>query len=344
MALTRFDGYMAGVNIGGWISQCRYNYEHHDSFIGADDFKKIADFGFDHVRLPLDYQVIENDDAPGKYIERGFAYIDFALDECKKNGLGLVIDLHHAPGYSFHTLDKNLLFTDEDMQNRFIAIWTAIASRYISEGNNLVFELLNEVVEKTSDPWNVLSTKTIAAIRAIDKTRVIIVGGNHYNSITAMKDLPNYNDANVVYNFHYYLPFVLTHQKGSWTHLKDLKTNVTYPAKGSLYEQADIETGGSGKEYAALDEVNQTHLEDLLKPALDFIAERKISRLYCGEYGVIDLADVESRENWHKDFCELLVKYNIGRAVWSYKGMNFKMIERDGEKVSDALIKAVTFK
>lgn len=346
MALQRFNGYMAGVNLGGWISQCPYKYEHHDTFITADDFKKIADFGFDHVRVPVDYQVIESDEKPFEYIEKGFGYLDFAIENCKKYNLNVIIDLHHAPGYSFGTLNKNTLFSDEIMQRRFISIWETIAHRYIAERDNVVFELLNEVVDKNSDRWNQLSAKTIAAIREIDKDRVIIIGGNHYNSMTTMKELPVFDDKNIVYNFHYYLPFVLTHQKGSWTHLKDLKTNVTYPADTSLYAKADIESGGNGKEFSesGFDTVDIDFLEMLMKPALDFINERNISRLYCGEYGVIDHADVDTRERWHKDFSSLLLKYNIGRAVWSYRRMNFKMVENDGSPVSQKLIDAVTMK
>lgn len=344
MALQRFDGYMAGVNLGGWISQCPYKYEHHDSFITAEDFKKIADFGFDHVRIPLDYQVIESDSNPFEYVEKGFGYLDFALEQCKINNLNMVIDLHHAPGYSFGTLATNSLFTDETMQKRFISIWETIGKRYISERENVVFELLNEVVEPNSDRWNALSLKTLEAIRAIDSDRVVIIGGNNYNSMTTMKELPVFGDENVVYNFHYYLPFVLTHQKGSWTHLRNLKTNVTYPAPASLYAQADIESGGSGREFDGHETIDINFLEILMKPALDFINERGISRLYCGEYGVIDYADADTRERWHHDFSSLLLKYNIGRAVWSYRRMNFKMIENDGSAVSEKLIEAVTMK
>ena len=52
--MKKFDGYKAGVNLGGWISQFRQaKKEHFDSFITEEDIKQIASWGMDHVRLPL---------------------------------------------------------------------------------------------------------------------------------------------------------------------------------------------------------------------------------------------------------------------------------------------------
>ena len=56
--MKKFDGYKAGVNLGGWISQFRQaKKEHFDSFITEEDIKQIASWGMDHVRLPIDYMV-----------------------------------------------------------------------------------------------------------------------------------------------------------------------------------------------------------------------------------------------------------------------------------------------
>jgi hypothetical protein len=58
--------------------------------------------------------------------------------------------------------------------------------------------------------------------------------------------------------------------------------------------------------------------------------------LYCGEYGVNELADPESAVNWYKDIHTVLDKYGIGRAMWSYKGMDFGL--------SDGLLSCITDK
>ena len=46
------------VNLGGWLSQYpAYDPQHFESFITADDIKRMADWGMDHVRLPVDYPI-----------------------------------------------------------------------------------------------------------------------------------------------------------------------------------------------------------------------------------------------------------------------------------------------
>ena len=55
--------------------------------------------------------------------------------------------------------NKNLLFTDLASQKRFLDIWKMFAERYKNEGDNLIFELLNELVWSDSSSWNELWQK-----------------------------------------------------------------------------------------------------------------------------------------------------------------------------------------
>ena len=61
--MRKFEGFQKGVNLGGWISQFdAYSKEHFDTFITRDDIKDIASLGFDHVRVPVDYVLFEEED------------------------------------------------------------------------------------------------------------------------------------------------------------------------------------------------------------------------------------------------------------------------------------------
>ena len=89
------DGYMRGVNLGGWLSQFDApTKEHFDTFITEDDIRRIAGLGLDHVRVPVDYTVIETED--GEPIEEGYRYIDNCVQWCRENGLGRQDDLLHG--------------------------------------------------------------------------------------------------------------------------------------------------------------------------------------------------------------------------------------------------------
>ena len=80
--MKRFEGYQKGINLGGWLSQCvSYEKEHFDTFILEEDIAQIAQWGMDHVRLPIDYDIIEEEDGTVK--EEGHEYIVNCINWCK---------------------------------------------------------------------------------------------------------------------------------------------------------------------------------------------------------------------------------------------------------------------
>ena len=70
MHMKTWKGYQKGVNLGGWFSQCDYSEDRFNNFITEDDFKELTSWGLDHLRLPVDYNLVETED--GQYKEEGF--------------------------------------------------------------------------------------------------------------------------------------------------------------------------------------------------------------------------------------------------------------------------------
>ncbi len=67
--MKQLKGFMHGINLGGWLSQCsEYTESHYNSFIKEDDIRNIADWGLDHVRLPIDYNVIEDENLRNRFL------------------------------------------------------------------------------------------------------------------------------------------------------------------------------------------------------------------------------------------------------------------------------------
>ena len=354
--MKRLTGYMAGVNFGGWISQYKGNLarnpEHHfDTFVTEKDIAQIASWGMDHVRLPFDYSLIEWNEEKGEYGQLGFSYMDKCVSWCRKYGLNVVFDLHQAPGYSFDTPDDNKLFDDPEKQDRLADLWKYIAKRYRGEGQNIMYELLNEIVELTPDRWNALSGRLVDAIREVDTEHYIVIGGIEYNSPWRMKDLPLFDDDKIVYNFHMYSPMPLTHLRAGW--VADMADytgpDFFYPSPMKPYrEYSDqlVETIWQPRhdndichKYTAMD---ACYIADFLRGVDDFMAEHEDALLYCGEYGVIQNADLESRINWTKDVGDYCVQRGIGRATWTYRG-GFSMVGPDGKAIDDGLIYAASF-
>ena len=95
--MRKFEGFQKGVNLGGWLSQAdEKTKEHYDTFIKEEDIKTIAGWGCDHVRLPIDYIVIEGED--GSMLEDGYTYVDNCISWCREYGLNILIDMHNTYG------------------------------------------------------------------------------------------------------------------------------------------------------------------------------------------------------------------------------------------------------
>lgn len=340
--------FQKGVNLGGWLSQYRrYDHEHFRTFITQPDIEQVASWGLDHVRLPIDYPVLESDEAPGVYREDGLQYIDNCVAWCKAAGLGVIFDLHHAPGYSFtntlhpEKMHLNVLFDQPAAQQRFISLWEMLVRRYKDAGIPVIFELLNEMVLPESTPWNNLAHQTVAALRKISGDCLIMIGGNNYNAAGELKNIALLDDPNVCYTFHFYEPILFTHQKAPWFQpAMDYNQSLDYP--GEYTGLADFLARFPQHESAFAPQVgrniNRDLVREFLQPALDFVRQSGRA-LYCGEFGVIDHTNPVSRRNWHSDFLSLLRENNIGWGLWSYKQMNFGLVNAQGQVVDPELIK-----
>ncbi|MEX1308004.1 MAG: cellulase family glycosylhydrolase [Eubacteriales bacterium] len=333
------QGLKKGINLGGWLSQCVHTKAHYDSFILEEDIQKISAWGLDHVRVPIDCEAIETND--GEFKEDGFGYIDACIAWCKKYGLRMILDIHKTAGYTFNNAfgEENSLFNSEELQKRFINLWDEIAQRYGKEKDTVVFELLNEIVEdEYSEPWNILSKKTIEVIRKHAPETQIIIGGVEWNSAYAVTLLDEPYDENIIYTFHFYEPFAFTHQNAGW--VPEIKGfHIEYPSTVQAYKDA-AETIGEKAAFifrTDVTDIGVPMLEQLVLKAIDFAEARGVA-LYCGEYGVIDQAPTEGTLRWYQDIHQLFEKHHIGRAAWSYKEMDFGIVDAHYKPVFDGIL------
>ena len=68
--------------------------------------------------------------------------------------------MHKAVGNYCDIIEEVELLEDEELQNRFIALWKAFELRY-SKDNSIAFELLNEVRDVDPQKWNELAKKRL---------------------------------------------------------------------------------------------------------------------------------------------------------------------------------------
>jgi len=340
--MKEFTGYIKGINLGGWLSQCNHSSETYNSFLGESDIERIASWGLDHIRLPIDYELVETED--GKYKEEGFKYIDNCLDWCGKNDLNMILDLHKTAGYSFDEVETSTgFFNNEKLQDRFTALWEELTKRYGKYENRLSFELLNEIVEPdVAVSWNSIAKRTIKAIRQYAPTIKILIGGVRNNSVDSLKLLDLPYDENIVYNFHFYEPLIFTHQSAYWVKHMTSDFRTAYPNELANYrsETEEFLPNGNGEIYNQItqNKIDKMFFEVAFSEAIQVANERDVA-LYCGEYGVIDQADLASTFNWYHDINATFEEYGLGRAAWTYKGKDFGVIDEHYAPIFDELIK-----
>lgn len=315
--MLRKSGFYKGINLGGWFSQCDYSDERLDYFITEHDFQKISAWGIDHVRIPVDYNVFENEG--GSYREEGFRRLDRAIGLCGTYGLRVVLDLHKTAGFSFDSYGESEsgFFEQKELQERFYRLWEEFSRRYGKMNSMIAFELLNEVTDKSFiSAWNDISYKCIERIRKIAPDTIIIVGSYWNNSADALADLSKPYDDKVVYNFHCYDPLRFTHQGAYWTQMINRDERFSF-------EESDI---------------TPEYFEKRFSVALE-AAEKNNTTLYCGEYGVINIASPDDTLKWYKCINSVFEKYGISRSAWSYKEMDFGISDSNLDSVRYELLK-----
>ncbi len=347
-----------GVNFGGWLSQAPDSNEHRQTFITKDDFGRVRDWGFDNVRLPFDYPLICSEEDMSTLQEPGLEWIDRGLEWAESAGLKVILGMHKLPGYTFMDLVNEPdaappLFTDPAKQSFFFALWEMLAKRYLGRFPDVVFELANEIAAPTEQEWNALAAAGTAAIRKVDPTRPVVVGSNCWNVCATYKDLAAIDDPNIIYNFHFYNPFPFTHQKASWSpEMVYYDTTVHYPGNSPGMRETAKKAKHEGKTHVAeaLDGLSsffedrvsdKDHLEVLMEPSFAFAREHHVP-LYCGEFGVIDMAPKEDAIRWYRDTIQVFAEHHVSWSMWSYKGMDFGIVDHDGKVRNQDLLDALT--
>ncbi|MDR0641967.1 MAG: cellulase family glycosylhydrolase [Treponema sp.] len=206
-------------DLGGSVYAEGFWREFRARYIGRGDIKRMAELGYNSLRLPFNWRLFMEDE-PGeiKFREEGFELIDRCLSWCEEYGIYVFLDLHGAPGgQTGDNIDDSRdnvprLLTDRDYWDKGIALWKELAGRYKDRWIVGGYDLLNEPIRTVRyDYPNVdylvpalaeFYGEAIAAIREVDRVHLLSIEGHHW-STDPLIFWKKYDD-NMVVHFHRY--------------------------------------------------------------------------------------------------------------------------------------------
>lgn len=181
------------------------------NYITEADIRRIAELGFNSVRVNFNFRVLEDEGPPNAYKASGWALLDALIGWCEKYRVYAILDLHAAPGGQSNvpTADPGpsagLLWRSEANRARTVALWKAIAGRYRDRLTVAGYDLLNEPVAGDGTALVELYTRIIRGIREVDPHHLVILEGNKLaTDFGAFKQPLSGNQA---YSFHIYTWF-----------------------------------------------------------------------------------------------------------------------------------------
>lgn len=220
-----------GYNITNWLEQGDFDDfdTYNETFIAY-----LADAGFEALRLPIDLdRYIANradyfdGQADLEIDPQLFTILDSFDEWTTAHGLSLTID--------YHQYDQSFDITNPLVTDAAVTLWGAVAEHFADNPReDLFYELLNEIEqaggtgEVDQDDWRALATALIDEIRQYDGTRAILFGDVAWYSIDRLSKSAPFEDDNIIYVFHFYEPFLFTHQGTSWTDLTSVH-DIPYP-------------------------------------------------------------------------------------------------------------------
>ena len=164
-----------------------------EGYVAPRDLALIKRFGFNVVRVPFDYRLLQEHDG-----DAGFQWLDRALAMAEEAGVYVVLDLHGAPGGQsdqHHTGEagRDALWDSPANRDATVALWSRLANRYKGRDVVAAYDLLNE-------PWSdyqrdvrpqlkTLVLRCLKAVRDAGDDHVVLLPGSLQDGIAFYGDL-----------------------------------------------------------------------------------------------------------------------------------------------------------
>jgi aryl-phospho-beta-D-glucosidase BglC (GH1 family) len=274
----------------------RFESLFRDNFITEEDFKNISSLGANTIRLPFNHKLIET--KPFVYSKDWLAYLRKALTLAKKYNLGVILDLHAAPGAQncdWHSDSDGTarFWQKEEFRKRTLKLWEFIVTQLKDEPALIAYDVINEPVldEEQIEILYDFYREAIKRIQVIDKTHTIFLEGNIWaQQIEFLKGLIT---ENVSISIHTYQPI-----------------NYTFNFRPFYSFGHQIEGEAWDKE----------KIKKYLEPYFIFSQKNNV-RIYVGEFGINWRGGYFGELDWLNSMLNAFEEFNFDYTYWTYKAI-----------------------
>jgi endoglucanase len=302
-----------GVNITGWFSSSSAQSVPFTKFT-KKDLQNIKSMGCDVIRLPITLHYMTNG-APDYTINPiFFNYLDQVIDWTEELQLNLIIDNHTIEVAKSKTVEDPLL-----------KIWPQMAKHYKDRSTSIYYEILNEPNTLLAADWAVIQAKVVDSIRVYDTKHTIVVTGADWGGISGLTALKKLKDTNLIYSFHFYDPFLFTHQGASWASpsMADL-AGVPFPYDAARIPACPTSLKGTWIESSLKTAYKTDGTAAKLKSTIDAVIRYATAngvKIFCGELGVFNQNSPDlDRIEWYKTVTGYMTEKSIPWTMWDYQG------------------------
>lgn len=325
-----------GLNLSHWFAQARsaqgYSQEHLTAHTTASDVALIHRLGFDHVRLSVDPAMLFTPAKVEIVQHDRLQELDRAIRMIIDADLAVVIDMHPTPDF------KKALERDDRHVERFADFWRDLAGRFAAlPVQRVVFEILNEPEFEDRYRWSGVQAKLLAGIRQAAPRHTVIVSGHRWASIEELLSVEPVRDANAIYNFHFYLPHIFTHQGATWgTSFWRHLAAVPYPSTvDNVAPVADVLSDDVSRLLVIRYGYEQwagARIRAEIEQVAAWAKKRNV-RVMCNEFGVYRrVATASARVHWIADVRIALEMHGIGWTMWDYAG-DFGLVTKQAAQI-----------
>lgn len=339
---VRVERLSRGINIPGWLWLGPRQAPQFDERISSDDLQLIKDVGFQHVRIPIAWKTIYDANEKSLLNQKSLKNLDAGVKTLIENRLGVIIDLHQIQVEGESSNYSGPIEHDPEFVKTFIAFWSSFAEHLSQfDPDYLFIEPMNEpTFSGHTDDWLPIQKRLVTAIRKSAPKHTILATSAQWSGLETFLKLKPLDDANIVYNFHYYHPFKFTHQGATWSspQVRPMR-EVPYPSSPELVKKAvDLVENEESKAWLR-DYGNNAwdakKIDEEIAKAEAWAMKYDVP-VTCNEFGAYKrYAPREDLLRWHRDVIAALEKHNIGWSKWELDGGFGFFNKKDGHLVLD---------